>query len=142
MDYKKLGLSLLAVFAVLMISGTIISILSSQLQCSKRNLSESLKQGSISAVFPSLVYGLSAFFDIVRHPFSSTIESFGVDGEKSTIIGVGYLVMLASWITTVWNIHNTEKAVCKPDEAEMTDFKNKLLADLAKKQAAEEANKK
>jgi hypothetical protein len=135
MDYKKLGMATGAVFAVLMISGTIISILSTQLQCSKRDIAESFKQGSISAVFPSIVYGLSAFFDFIRHPFSSTIESFGIEGEKSTIIGVGYLVMLASWITTVWNIHNSEKAVCKPDEAEMTDFKNKLLADLAKKQA-------
>jgi len=50
-------------------------------------------------------------------------------------------VMLASWISTVWNIHNTEEAVCTADVNEMTEFKTKLMKELAEKQEEEEKNK-
>jgi hypothetical protein len=56
-------------------------------------------------------------------------------------MGLAYIVMLSAWITTVWNIHNTEEAVCTTDVNEMTEFKTKLMKELAQKQEDEEKNK-
>lgn len=144
MDYKAIAFSSLAVFGVLALSGTIISLLSSQLQCSKLGFTTSLVQGSISATFPTIVYAVSVAFLIVRKPFSLTLQNFGIPPGTSEIVAVGYLVMLASWITSMWNIHNTEKAVCKPDTNEMSSFKKKMLAELQEKerQKEEHASKK
>jgi hypothetical protein len=142
MDYTLLGLSGLAVFGVTMVSGTMISLLSTQLQCSKTSFLSSLKQGSISAVGPTIVYTLTAAFLILRKPFSQTFVSFGVPEETSGMLGVGYLVMLVSWITMVWNVHQSEKAVCQTTAKEMTDFKKKLLAELAEKEKQKEEHAK
>jgi hypothetical protein len=48
--------------------------------------------------------------------------------------------MLTAWVTTVWNIHNSEKVVCQTNLKEMTDFKKKLIAELAEKERKKEAN--
>ena len=142
MDYTLLGLSGLAVFGVTTVSGLIISLLSTQLQCSKISFVSSLKQGSISAVGPTIVYTLAAAFLILRKPFSQTFVSFGVPEETAGMLGVGYLVMLVSWITMVWNVHQSEKAVCQTTAKEMTDFKKKLLAELAEKEKQKEEHAK
>jgi uncharacterized membrane protein len=138
MDYKLLAFSALAVFAVLLLSGVVISLLSTQLQCSKIGTATAFKQGAISAVAPSLVYTLAAAFFMVRHPFAGTFQSFGVPEDMARILGVGYITMLTSWVTTVWNVHNSEKTVCQSDLKEMTDFKKKLMAELAQKEKAKE----
>ena len=140
MDWKQLGFSTLAVYATMLIAGSVISLLSSQLQCSKIGVGTSFKQGSISAVFPAIVFFASAGFPRIRNPFVGTLQYFGLNEDTSPIVGVGYLVMLASWITTVWNIHNTEKAVCQPDVNEMSNFKSKLLRELQQKEAEKEKN--
>jgi hypothetical protein len=138
MDYKLLGFSTLGVGAVLFASGVTISLLSTQLQCSKIGVGTSVKQGLISAIGPTFVYLLAAMFTMIRHPFSGTFESFGVPEETARILGVGYITMLTGWVTTVWNIHNSEKTVCQADLKEMTDFKKKLLSELAEKERAKE----
>ena len=140
MDWKNLGFSAAAVFAVLSIAGVIISLLSTQLQCSKIGFMPSLKHGMVFAFVPTVIYGIAAAIDKVRNPFSSTLNNFGIPEDTSKIVGVGYLVMLAAWITAVSTIHNTEKDVCNPDAQEMTEFKKKLMAELADKQQKEEAN--
>ena len=142
MDYKLLGFSILGVGAVLFASGTVVSLLSTQLQCSKIGFATSAKQGLISAIGPTLVYALAAMFTMIRHPFSGTFESFGVPEETSRILGVGYVTMLTAWITTVWNIHNSEKTVCQADIKEMSAFKKKLMAELAEKERAKEEHAK
>jgi hypothetical protein len=48
--------------------------------------------------------------------------------------------MLTSWVSTVWNVHNSEKVVCQANLKEMTDFKKKLLSELAQKEKEKEAN--
>lgn len=121
-------------------SGFIISLLSTQLQCSKIGTSTSFKQGLISAMSPTLVYTVAATFFIVRHPFSSTFESFGIPEESARILGVGYITMLTAWVSTVWNIHNSEKTVCQTNVKEMTDFKKKMMSELAEKERQKEAN--
>jgi hypothetical protein len=142
MDWKALGISTVVVFGVLFASGLSISLLSSQLQCSKIGLVTSVTQGAIAAAFPSIIFALSAAYSLVRDPFSVTLQSFGIPKDRAEIVGVGYLVMLASWITTMWNIHNTEKAVCQPSTGEMTDFKKKMLAELQEKERQKEENEK
>jgi len=138
MDYKLLAFSGLGVYGVLTLSGMIISLLSTQLQCSKIGFTTSLSQGAISAVGPTIAYILGAAFLIIRHPFSGTFESFGIPEETARIVGVGYLPMLVSWVTMVLNIQNSEKTVCQSTAKEMTDFKKKLLAELAEKEKAKE----
>jgi len=140
MDYKLLAFSAGGVLGVMFLSGSVISLLSTQLQCSKIGVSTSLKQGLISAMAPTLVYTLAAVFFIIRHPFSSTFESFGVPEESARVLGVGYITMLTAWITTVWNIHNSEKTVCQTNLKEMTDFKKKMMSELAEKERVKEIN--
>jgi len=130
----NLIVSIGAVYGVLLVSGTIISLLSSQLQCSKLSIFESFKQGSYAALLPTGLYGLSVYFDFIRNPFGHTLTSFGIPESTSDIVGVGYLVMLALWITTVWNIHYTEKRVCVSSADEMSKFKKDLLAKLQQKE--------
>jgi hypothetical protein len=140
MDYKLLAFSSVAVFGVLLLSGMVISLLSTQLQCSKIGFLTSLSEGAKSALGPTIIYTLAAAFTLVRTPFSGTFKSFGVPDETALILGVGYLTMLTSWVTTVWNVHNSEKVVCQANLKEMTDFKKKLLAELAQKEKEKEAN--
>jgi len=140
MDYKLWAYSLVAVYGVLFISGVLISLLSSQLNCSKLNWAVSAQQGAIWASLPTLFYGVTTYFEFIRNWFSIPLQSFGVPEDKAPMLGVGYVVMLFTWIMTVWNIHNTEKVACNPDAKEMTEFKQKLMAELQAKQEAEEKN--
>lgn len=140
MEIKAWSLSVVAVFVVLFLAGMIISLLSSQLQCSKVGWSTSAVEGAKWSSYSTLVYAVASYFDRVRNPFSSTLVGFGLSADVADVVGVGYLVMLMSWVATVWNIHNTEEAVCNPDVNEMTAFKKKMLAELQAKQEAEDAN--
>ena len=140
MDYKQWGFSLLAVYGTLFVSGVIISLLSSQLQCSKINWSVSAQQGAIWASVPTVFYGVTTYFEVVRNWFAVPLQSFGIPQDKAPMLGVGYVVMLFTWMMTVWNIHNTEKVACTPDIGEMTAFKKKLMAELEAKQQVEEKN--
>uniref|UniRef100_A0A6C0JYQ6 Uncharacterized protein n=1 Tax=viral metagenome TaxID=1070528 RepID=A0A6C0JYQ6_9ZZZZ len=133
-------LSSAGVFGVMYFSGTTISLLSTQLQCSKVGVFTSALQGAYSAMLPTIVYVLARYFSWIRTPFSSTFEMFGVSPSYSETLGVGYLIMLAGWVSIVSNINQSEKAVCQADLKEMTLFKKKLMAELAAKEAAKEKN--
>lgn len=137
MNWLSIGI----VAVVLFVSGFIISLLSSQLQCSKIGVVTSLKEGGIFASLPTVVYGVATYFDAVSTPFKNTLESFGISSDASPHMAVGYLVMITCWITSVWVIHSTEKEVCVANVQEMTEFKKKLMAELQEKQEAEEKNK-
>jgi hypothetical protein len=141
MDYKLVAISTLAVYGTLLIAGTIISLLSSQFQCSKVGVGESFKQGAIFGVFPTITYAIAAIFLFVRKNFSNTLQGFGIPEEYAPVMGVGYLVMLACWISVVSVIHNTAKAVCNPDVNQMSTFKKNLLAKIAAKEREIEAQK-
>ena len=143
-NYTSWALSSLSVYGVLTGIGIGVSALSSQLQCSKISGASSGMYGAIWALPPTLVYLLATFFQSVRSPFVNTLKMapFGLTDETSQFVGVGYLMALTTWIMTSWSINKTERAVCNPDAAEMTEFKKKLIAELAQKQQAEEANAK
>jgi len=141
-NYTTWGLSSLAVYGVLAGIGIGVSALSSQLQCSKMSGTTSGMYGAIWALPPALVYVVSTFFQRVRSPFANTLKAapFGLTDESSQFVGVGYLMALTTWIMTSWVINRTERAVCNPDAAEMTEFKKKLIAELQQKQQEEEKN--
>jgi len=141
MDLQNLAISSLVVFGVLYIVGFCISLLSSSMQCSKTSMIESAIEGLTWAALPTIAYTISAALAVVRHPFSTTLYGFGIPHDSSEMMGVGYLMMLCTWVSTVWVVHNTERNVCIPSTGEMTAFKTKLLKELAAKQAAEEKNK-
>lgn len=140
MDYAQLAKASGVVFVIMFASGVIISLLSTQLQCSKIGFGTSALRGLYSAFLPTIVYALSMYFDFIRHPFSSTFENFGINSETAQVLGAGYLVMLTSWVSVVSNINQSEKLVCKPDLKEMTDFKKKMMAELLQKEKEKEAN--
>jgi len=69
----------------------------------------------------------------------NTLKSLlGFSQENAEVFGVGYLMMLVSWVATVWNVQQTEKNVCNPSAQEMTEFKQKLVAELKQQQEAEQ----
>jgi hypothetical protein len=140
MDWKSLGLSLGVVYGVMAVSGTLISLFSTQLQCSKINFMESLKQGCIFAFAPSVVYGIASSFINIRNPFASTLESFGVPSNFTHVLAVGYLTMIMAWISSVSLNNQSEKAVCVSNVREMNEFKQNLLAKLQEKEAVKEKN--
>lgn len=125
---------------ILCISGILISIFSTKLQCSKVGFGN-VTQGLVSAILPSGIYYLASMFPLVRTPFTNTLISFGVPPDRAEVVGIAYLVMLASWVSTVWNIHASEKSVCVATADEMTKFKQDMLAQLQKKQEETEKNK-
>jgi hypothetical protein len=89
-------------------------------------------------------YDLELFEPSYRNTKGMTFVNFfiarGLDSQTAGIIGVGYLLMLGAWVSGVWNVHNSEIATCVASTSEMTEFKDKLMKELAEKQAAEEAN--
>lgn len=140
MDYMNIAFSAMAVMVVMFWTGSLISIISTYLQCQKYKLMTSFYQGAVFSFIPTAVYTASVIFIMIRRPFANTLKNFGVAEDMAEIVGVGYLVMLSAWITSVWNIHNSEKAVCQADVKEMTDFKKKLMSELAEKERQKEAN--
>lgn len=141
-NYTSWGLSSLAVYGILTGIGVGISAMSSQLQCSKMSGTMSATYGAVWAAPPALLYVVATFFQQVRSPFVHTLQSspFGLTDETAQFVGVGYLMALLTWIMTSWTINRTERAVCNPDAAEMTEFKKKLIAELKQKQDDEEKN--
>ena len=142
MDYKLLAMSALAAGSVLFVAGLIVSLLSTYMQCSKTSFVTSLKWGFISSIAPTLAYTMAAAVLFVRHSFSDTFKTFGIASDTAEIMGVGYVTLLIGWITMVQNIHRSEKAVCQTNVKEMTEFKKKLMAELAEKENQKEARAK
>lgn len=134
MDWKSLG----AVYGILFATGVVISLLSTQLQCSKISFSVAALEGAKFGIIPTILYGLT-YFEVVRKPFIDFFVARGL-GDSASILGIGYLIMLGAWVSGVWNVHNSEIATCVASTSEMTEFKDKLMKELAEKQAAEEAN--
>ena len=139
MDIGKLLVSVGIVYVLLFFAGMTISAASSGLQCQKTDIGEHAKQGAIWSTYLAATYGVSAYFPVIRRFAVNTLKSlFGFEQSTAEVLGVGYLMMLVSWVATVWNVHQTEKSVCNPDAREMTEFKQKLVAELKQKQEAEE----
>lgn len=141
MELGKLAFAVLAVYGSMFLIGMIVSVSSSGIQCGKTDGAEHAKQGAIWAVYPTVVYGLTVYFPVLRRFAANTLRStFGLSEEYVEIAAVGYLMMLISWVATVWNISSTEKAVCNPSVDEMSEFKQNLAKKLKEKQEAEQKN--
>jgi hypothetical protein len=139
MQIGEIILSVGVVYVVSFFAGMIVSVASSGIQCQKTDFGEHAKQGAIWGTYPTVIYGLTVYFPVLRRFAANTLRStFGFADETAEVVAVAYLMMLMSWIATVWNVSATEKAVCNPSTQEMTEFKQKLIADLKQKQEAEE----
>lgn len=141
MEFGKLAIAVFAVYGSMFLIGMIISVASSGIQCGKTDAGEHAKQGAIWATYPAVVYGLTVYFPVLRRFAVNTLRStFGLGEQYVEIAAVGYLMMLMSWIATVWNISSTEKTVCNPSVDEMAEFKQNLTQKLKEKQEAEQKN--
>lgn len=140
MDWKKWGFSVVAVFGILFVTGFILTLLATQFQCSKIDTAQSATEGAIFGGINAIFYAALTYFSFMRAPFSNTLSSFGIYPDKAEVVGVGYVIMLLSWILTVRLIYSSEDVVCKPDVKEMNEFKEKLMKELEEKQAAVEKN--
>jgi hypothetical protein len=141
MDYARIAFSAVGVAFVMYCAGFVISILSTYLQCQKFSIMTSIYQGLIFTGIPTIVYLIAVVFIVIRRPFANTLKNFGVSENMAEVVAVGYLVMLSAWINAVYNIHNSEKAVCQTDAKEMTDFKKKLMSELSEKERQKTADK-
>lgn len=139
--FKTLGISFAIMFGILSGVGILISIISTQLQCSKISFLTSLKQGLIYASAPSII-GTLGYFCFVRGPFARTFQNWGLTPESSVTWAIAYLVAVTSWTMCVFIINASEKAVCKPSLGEMSEFKKKLLTELHQKELAKSQNEK
>lgn len=139
MELGKLALAIFAVYGSMFLVGMIVSVASSGIQCGKTDAAEHAKQGAIWATYPTIVYGLTVYFPVLRRFAVNTLKTtFGLSEEYVEIVAVGYLMMLMSWVATVWNISTTEKAVCNPSVDEIARFKENLLKKEKEKQEAEQ----
>jgi uncharacterized membrane protein YdfJ with MMPL/SSD domain len=130
MDWKAAA----SIYGIMLITGTVVSLISTQLQCSKVNFSVAFIQGLQFATISIIPYALT-YFDIVRNNFISPFTNmFG------PAIGLGLVIMLIAWPAGALNVVHSEAQTCVSSTAEMTEFKSKLMKELADKQAAEEAN--
>jgi hypothetical protein len=130
MDWKGIG----SVYGIMLITGTVVSLISTQLQCSKVSFSVAFIQGLQFATISTIPYALT-YFDLVRN---NLVNSFtNVFGPA---IGLGVVIMLIAWPASALNVVHSEASTCVASTSEMTEFKNKLMKELADKQAAEEAN--
>jgi hypothetical protein len=99
-----------------------------------------MTEGLVWASLPTFLYWLASYVDSVRLIFTNVLSSdFGIKSNVD-IIGVGYLMMLGSWIMTTRMIHLTESEVCKPSIDELNKFKEDLEKELKKKQGEKEEN--
>ena len=129
-----IAISTATVYLGLFIAGFSLSLLISFLKCSKISPSISAKEGAIWSTLPTFLYWLCTYSDSVRTTFSSVLEStFGIKDNVS-VIAIGYVMMLGTWVMTTRMIHTTESDVCKPSTAELQKFKDDLEKELKEKQ--------
>jgi len=121
------------VYLGLFIIGFCMSLLSSFMNCGKISPSSSMQEGVVWASLPAFLFWLANYFDSVRNIFTSQLSTFGIKSNLD-VIGVGYLMMLGSWIMTTRMIHLTESDVCKPSIDELNKFKEDLEKELKTKE--------
>jgi len=135
---KTVGIS----FAVLFAGGLLLCLGSTFFVCEKIDIVESLKESAIFAVFPSLVPALTHFVPAVQLPFENVMrDTFGVSPEKAPLLGLSYIMMLVAWVTGSIAIGSIQKSVCIPTVDEVAAFKAHFQSKVAKKDAAEDAQK-
>ena len=130
MDWKSVA----SVYGVLLITGVVVSLLSTQLQCSKISFSVAFIQGLEFATIATIPYGLT-YFDGFRGLLVDPVSD-----KLGPAAAIGFIIMLAAWPAGVLNVGHSESQTCVASAYEMTQFKDKLMKQLAEKQAAEEKN--
>lgn len=130
------------IFGALAVGNAGIFTAATYAECSKTDLTASIKNGAIAAAPPAIIFFIASFFEVVRSPFVNFFLGWGVEPNMAVNLGLGYMVLLLLWPMTVWAVHKTSKEACVASADEMTAFKTQLLAKLQKKQQAEAAKTK
>ncbi len=130
------------VFAGMFCVGFVLSLIMSTMQCSKRGYAISMQEGLFFSAMVSGIHWIATAFDSVRLPFARVMMMFGTAPEKAEAMGIGYLMMLMSWVGITRMYHSTEVEVCKPSVDEMAKVKADLMKELAEKEKAKEDNEK
>lgn len=130
------------VFAAMFGVGFVLSIVMSTLQCSKRAYTISMQEGLFFSGLVTGVHWIASSYSAVRLPFARVMMMFGTAPEKAETMGIGYLMMLMSWVGITRMYHSTEVEVCKPSVDEMAKVKADLMKKLAQKEDEQEANEK
>ena len=124
------------IFASMFVVGFVLSVIMSTLQCSKRAYGISMQEGLFFSTLVTGVQWIASTFDSVRLPFARVMMMFGTLPERAEAMGVGYLMMLMSWVGITRMYHSTEVEVCKPSVDEMARVRAELLKTLAEKEKA------
>lgn len=130
-------------FLVLFVGGMAMCFAITFYMCQKVGVVESVRESALFAMFPALVPGIVHFVPIILLPFENVLrDSFGVAPEKAGYLGMGYIMMLLSWITGARLVGTIQKAVCVPTVDEVTEFKKHFQKKAAATEAQEEARSK
>ena len=126
----------LRVVGLLFICGTLLSVLIGYMKCSKISWSISAMEGMKWAILPSLLFALANWSVYIRDIFSVPLAGwFSLEEEYSHKVGIAYLMVLGSWISTTMILHTTESQICVPDAAELKKFEEDLEKELKEKEA-------
>lgn len=129
-------MSSLKVLGLLFVCGTSLSVLIGYMKCSKIQWSISAMEGIKWAILPSILFGLASWSTYVRDIFSVPLKNwFTLDEEYSHKVGIAYLMVLGSWISTTMILHTTESQICVQDAAELKKFEDDLEKELKEKEA-------
>jgi len=130
------------VYILLLLVGTVLSILISVLKCGKTSSTISFQEGISWGLLPAALFALVKLSPYVSGIFSNPIKNYftSLTSDSAEIIGAGYLMMLGSWVMTTRMIHSTETAVCKPSKDELQKFAADLEKELKEKEDSKQAN--
>lgn len=124
-------------FAVLFVGGMFLCIASTFFMCEKIDISESIKESALFAVFPALVPILTHFVPAVQRPFENVIRNtFGVS-ENANVLALGYIMMLVAWVSGSRVVASIQTTVCIPTVDEVASFKTYFQNKAARGDSAE-----
>jgi hypothetical protein len=131
-------------FAILLISGFVLGIIISSIQCGKQDFWVSFKEGFWWSLWPTLTYLLLQYSDYVLSIFSQGTKTlFGwtgmvSDDEGYKTLGLCYALILVGLVVTTRMIHILDVSVCKPDIDELSKWSYEFIHNQKAKQEEHE----
>jgi hypothetical protein len=111
-----------------------LMIYSTQGACKKQDLVAAAIDSAIMSAIMVATYLLLPYFGILVEPVRRLLIGFHLAENTADWISQAYILMLMSWIVTMWAGLRIQQRVCKPSKKERDKFKADLLAKLHKLQ--------
>jgi len=118
---------------ILIVGGTVLSIMISSLTCKKISISDSIPEGMAWAIPIWLVYvllNLEYTSSYVLPIFSEPMKYFS---NETTFLGQVYAMLLITCVLTTRMFHTTDVAICVKTKDELKQFGNDLTKSMQKK---------